>query len=296
MTLFRKSTPADFGWIHDLAARSNLRSADFSFNNIYCWDHNIDSFVARAGDRLLVKISIGGQVMYLYPVGSGPIGPALEAIRRDAGDSLLLRGVTQDVLEEARGFFSPEPEITLDTDYSDYVYLASDLATLSGKKYHAKKNHVNRFSADYDWHFEPITRDNIDLCHRMAGQWFVDREEERDEDYAGEAEAIRNALRVYFDVGFEGGVIVADGQIAAFTIGEMLSEDTLNSHFEKADPHVNGAYAVINQAFAAYMLEKHPGLTYINREEDMGMENLRAAKRSYHPAFMVDKYTLKWQF
>ncbi len=297
MSLFRKPGPADFGWIHELAGRQNLRNADFSFCNIYCWDHNINSYVGRAGDRLLVKICLNGEPMYLYPVGSGGLLPAVEAMREDArrcGHEFVMRGITEDVLPQIESLYPQPPRLRLDTDYSDYVYMAADLAELAGKRYHGKKNHVNRFSADHEWHFEPITRDNIGLVHDMAARWFVDMEQEREEDYAGEAEAIRNALRIYFDVGFDGGLIIADGEPAAFTIGEMISGDTLDTHFEKASPHVNGGYTVINQEFAKYMLGKYPGLVYINREEDMGIENLRLAKQSYHPAFLVDKYEAVW--
>lgn len=297
MPLFRKPETADFGWIHDLAARENLRSADFSFCNIFCWDHNIDAYVGRLGDRLLVKVCIRGEPMYYYPVGSGPLLPAVEAMREDAeacGHAFTLRGITREVLPAVEALYPQKPRLGLDTDYSDYVYLASDLAELAGKRYHGKKNHVNRFTADYDWRFEPITRENIGLCHDMAARWFVDMEEEREEDYAGEAEALRNTLAIYFDVGLDGGLIIADGEPAAFTIGEMIAPDTLDTHFEKASPHVNGAYAVINQEFARYMREKYPALTYINREEDMGIENLRLAKQSYHPAFLVDKYFAAW--
>ncbi len=298
MTLFRKPQVSDFGWIHDLASRQNLRSADFSFCNIVCWDHNIDSYVARLGDRVLIRVSLGGLPMYLYPAGSGPLLPAVEAMREDAatrGHTFLLRGITREVLPEIESLYPQRPVFELDRNYSDYVYNASDLAELSGKRYHGKKNHLNHFSAAFDWHFEPITRDNIGLVHDMAAEWFVDMEEERKEDYAGEAEAIRNALSIYFDVGFDGGLIIADGRPAAFTIGEMISPDTLDSHFEKANPHVNGAYTVINQQFAVYMRQKYPSLAFINREEDMGIENLRKAKESYHPAFMVDKYTARWR-
>ncbi len=298
MPLFKKPEPADYGWIHDLASRQNLRSADFSFCNIYCWGRGIDSRVGRVGDRMLVKIRVKGATMYLYPVGSGDLSPAIDAMARDAaecGVPFILRGVTKDVLPEVEALFPTAPKLETDTGSSDYVYLAEDLAELVGKRYHGKKNHLNRFFAEHEWRFEPITRENIRLCHDMAAQWFADMEEEREEDYAGEAEAVRSALGVYFDVGFDGGVIIADGQPAAFTIGEMISPVSLDTHFEKASPHVNGAYAVINQQFAVYMRQKYPGLVYINREEDMGIENLRRAKASYHPAFMVDKYTARWR-
>ena len=297
MELFRKPRASDFGWIHDLAAASDLKNADFSFCNIFCWDHTVDAYVGRVGDRLLTRLCLRGRTCYLYPAGTGDIVPAIEAMMGDAkehGNRFVVSGVTREVLPELMPLFPWEPRVTLDESCSDYVYMATDLAELSGKRYHSKKNHVNRFTADHQWSFEPITRDNIDLCRQMAGKWFVGMEEERDYDYAAEAEAIHNALGIYFDVGFDGGVIIADGEPAAFTMGEMISPDTLNTHFEKADPHVNGAYAVINQEFARYMLGKYPGLTYINREEDMGIENLRRAKQSYHPAFMMDKFNVEW--
>ena len=45
---------------------------------------------------------------------------------------------------------------------------------------------------------------------------------------------------------------------------------------------------VINQDFCAKVWTD---VTYINREEDMGLEGLRKAKESYQPEFMVKKYT-----
>ena len=72
----------------------------------------------------------------------------------------------------------------------------------------------------------------------------------------------------------------------AFTFGEQLNEDTAVIHVEKADPDVNGAYTAINQAFVANTWQD---MTYINREEDMGIEGLRKAKESYRPVKMIKK-------
>jgi len=288
---------SDQGWLADLALRSNLRSADYSFGVIYCWSDMMHPFLARVGDRLLLRNVVSDDVFYSYPVGSGDARPVLEAIREDAaalGAPVCICGITPEHLPELADWYGKEPELTTDKRFSDYVYSAESLATLSGKKMHQKKNHLNRFMAENDWSFEPITPANIGECQELSSEWFIDNSEERDAGYTSEIRAIRKTLEHYFELGFDGGLIRVAGAAAAFTIGERIG-DTCYTHFEKAQHHANGGYTIINQQFAAYMLEKYPDLKYMNREEDMGFENLRKAKESYHPEFMVDKYTAVWR-
>lgn len=80
------------------------------------------------------------------------------------------------------------------------------------------------------------------------------------------------------------------------TMGSRLNETTFDVHFEKALVEVEGAYPAINNGFARYLREKHPQLRWLDREDDMGLEGLRKAKLSYHPAHMVEKYwARRWE-
>ena len=81
-------------------------------------------------------------------------------------------------------------------------------------------------------------------------------------------------------------VIDAEGKVVAFTLGERLTEDTFDVHFEKAYADLQGAYAMINREFVRRELSDY---TYINREEDMGIPGLRQAKLSYQPDSLVEK-------
>ena len=41
------------------------------------------------------------------------------------------------------------------------------------------------------------------------------------------------------------------------------------------------------------VMQNHPELLYMNREDDMGLESLRTSKLSYKPEFMVRKFTAR---
>ncbi|HCF80518.1 MAG TPA: hypothetical protein DER39_02310, partial [Porphyromonadaceae bacterium] len=53
---------------------------------------------------------------------------------------------------------------------------------------------------------------------------------------------------------------------------------------------IHGAYNIINQQFIE---NEAADFTYVNREEDMGIENLRNAKLSYQPDILLEKYNAR---
>lgn len=58
-------------------------------------------------------------------------------------------------------------------------------------------------------------------------------------------------------------------------------------HFEKALGYYKGLYQFINKSFAEILPKKYE---FINREQDLGIENLRKAKLSYNPSFFIKKF------
>ena len=63
-------------------------------------------------------------------------------------------------------------------------------------------------------------------------------------------------------------------------------------HIEKALADVQGAYPMLCNQFASHNAK---GLSFINREEDLGIEGLRKSKLSYNPAFLLNKNVITFR-
>ena len=78
-----------------------------------------------------------------------------------------------------------------------------------------------------------------------------------------------------------------DGEVIAFTFGCKATPDMFVVQIEKADHTIQGAYQMINQQFVQRNCND---VEYVNREEDLGLEGLRKAKKSYYPVMRGVKY------
>ena len=298
MIEFKTVTLCDKPWVDELVLSEGSRSADYNFGNIYIWDLRYRQLIARAGDRMLTKLRYEGRPAFVFPIGSGPLRPAVEALRAftvgKGYEPFCLRGVTEEhrqLLEsEYPGCFS----YTEDVDNADYIYEAEKLATYAGKSLHGKKNHCNRFEAENDWRFEPLTRALIPGCLDMLDVWHEENADRLFRSIIYEHTAIVRAFAAFEKLGLEGGVLYSGDRIVGFTLGEMISEDCFDVHFEKAEGSLNGAYPMTCRELTRMLMERHPALRWINREDDMGIEALRRSKLSYKPAYLLKKYTARW--
>lgn len=190
-------------------------------------------------------------------------------------------------MNSLRAWYPDQFEIEYNRDLADYVYESEKLATLSGKKLHGKRNHINKFKLEHeDWSYETLTEENLEECFEMALKWRNDNGCEEDEEKNAEMCVTMNSLRLFKELELTGGILKVDGEIAAFTIGEPICDDTFVVHIEKAFADIQGAYPMINQQFVSHECQNYQ---YINREEDTGAEGLRKAKLSYRPVFLVEK-------
>lgn len=182
-----------------------------------------------------------------------------------------------------------ELSFTSDRANYDYVYLKKDLVELKGRTYHSKKNHLNYFIKNTPYEYFSLTSDHINDCIEFNKQLIEAREYTSFEAHLIDLEqsAVYEALKNMDTLGCRGGIIFIDNKVEAFTLGAKLNQNTMVVHIEKANMKFRGLYQAINQQFCKIECSN---VEYINREEDMGLPNLRKAKLSYRPIKMIEKY------
>ena len=295
---FKTVTLADKAWVDEIVFSENSPSADYNFGNIYIWDKHFRQLICPFEGRMLTKLRYEGHPSFVFPIGTGPLRPAVEALRAFAaerGYPFRMHGITERHKQQLEEKFPGCFDFTEDSDFADYIYSADKLATYSGKALHGKKNHCNRFEAENDWEFVPLTRELIPGCMDMLDVWSEENSDRLEKSITYEHDAIVRAFAAYEKLGLEGGVLKSGGRIVGFTVGELASRDTLDVHFEKAEGSINGAYPMVCREMTRMAMARHPELKYINREDDMGLEALRFSKLSYKPEFMLKKYTACWK-
>lgn len=270
-----------------------ILSSELSYTNLFLWRKKYD-FHYDIIDEFLWVINVKDKDTFYF---SQPIGnydheekliKSIENLKNKYGKIIIKKtdGRLIEILKKSSiDFTSVE-----DRDSFDYIYDFKMIRELEGKLYHKKKNHVNQFISKYtDWEYETLTNDNIKDVLEMSDQWFLERDAiELNEEKVG----IESILKYFDNLAYSGGLLRVEGKVVAFTLGEMLNQDTLVIHIEKADTNYKGVYAMVNQQ---YLLHQNEDIQWVNREQDLGIEGLRKSKLSYHPVSFIEKFivTLK---
>src|SRR5262249_18602203 len=258
-------------------------ASELTFSNAFCWAEIRHHLFGECEGHLVISYRQNDCCLSFYP----PVGPEPASLLRKRFEGL--RDYCWTRLEkELATSLGPGVRPVLDRDNSDYVYRVEDLRALRGKEYHSKRNFARRFADQYHPEVHPLTAALAPECLHIQEQWL--EAQRNNESARDESTALIKALRHFDDLGMRGVGGFVGGSLAAFAIGEPLNPSTFVEHFEKALPGYTGAYQYLLQAFAQSIPES---FTFLNREQDLGIEGLRRAKESWHPAFLVEKYTLR---
>lgn len=277
-------------------------TSGLSFSGLYMWRESNQFCYQKIGEYMCISaishLEIGEELHFMFPPLTRTGEYDREALRftileaerlfRERGEAFSMRLVPGHMVEMIKEAV-PEMEFIDDRPNYDYIYDRILLQELKGKKYHAKKNYVNSFKANYEYEYEDIdssmTEEIMGYIRSFNEKKVLDEHDM--ELLLMEEKAMRDVFENFEAAGYLGGLIRIGGEIQALTAGGRLGRDCLVQHIEKANTEFRGLYPMIMNEFLKHLPED---IAFINREEDMGMENLRKAKLSYRPVKLLDKY------
>lgn len=253
--------------------------SEFTFANIYLFRQTHNYRISQLGDNLFVITGKDGeQPFFMLPFGL----PDKDVLQELFDRHRKMKAVSESQVQLLKDM---DYIVDEDRDNFDYLYSRQELVTLTGRKFHKKKNLLNIFIKNNEYEAKPLLEEYRDDALNILERW-NDRMGQEKSDYLAAGEA----LEKMWELQLCGGIFYIDRRPAAYCLGEELAlGSSFLIQFEKAviEDEFKGIYQFINQAFASVLPEKYET---INREQDLGDPGLRQAKESYRPVGFVNKY------
>ena len=287
---FHQLTLSDREAMQAVTLHAGRRNCNYTFANLLGWKFRYYTEVCVLENAVVLRYTFNGKRAYMVCTSEELSLELIEALLDDSNGELTLIG-----LEDSQAAQLSTLNSKLSTNVEpirnqyDYIYRRTDLVTLHGRHLDAKRNHIHRFREEHpDFEYQPLMPEFFDECRRLTEIWQKEKKQNANDNKNEIIDAEHQVMETIFSnwdaLGMIGGSIFVDGRMVAFTYGSAVTTDTFDVCVEKADRHVEGAFAIINQQFAEHLPEQY---IYLNREEDMGIPGLRKAKLSYHPEILL---------
>ena len=292
---FHSPALSDRDTVRQAASGSKAMENDAAFASIWLLREKYGTEIAFAGGMLLRRYHKGFRKdCYGFPLGGGELKAALCLCAQDAaerGIPLRLTLLTEAQCSLLDTLFPGKFRITPLPDYTEYLYLQENLAALRGSKYHGKRNHIAQFWRSYpDAQIQPLSAENVSFALEIEYDWLNARLEPAEPSVLAELAAIEDACSNWDALGLHGLLLYAGEQPVGMTVVSEISPGVWDVHFEKVRPHYPHAWPVVANEMAKCL----PHARYLNREEDLGENGMRASKQSYRPDLLNLKFLAEY--
>jgi len=264
--------------------------SDYIFTTLISWMNYANYQYTILDENILIISEIDHKIRFRPPIGENKkevFDQVLNLAREQSADCPFGM-ITSDVKEWMEKNYS-NLNFKEHSGFFDYIYLASDLAELSGSDYSKIRNRLNKFKKTNEYNIENISKKNFEEIKEFLKRWCLWKDCESDPILDNERKAILFSMDNFFNLGLSGLAIRINGDIEAISVFEKYCFDTAVVHYEKGSPEYDGIYKAINQETANILLND---VKFINRESDMNIPGLRKAKMSYRPHHMVKVFHL----
>ena len=280
----------DMNEIKRCLALSDFPSCEYTFPNLYIWADVYGTVWQIFNGHFYVHLPSVDELF--FPCSGDPVSIGeLAAVSR----GMRARSFSGTIAHVPPSYIATHPElqeyftaVPMGDDNDEYIYQTKSLAELHGGKLSKKRNLISQFERNYDnFEIKKIEKEDFRTVISLTEHWRLEHLD--DTRVENERKAINRALNHYCELGFEGLMLMAGGELKAYAVFSRINSNSYTVQFEKADLECKGASQVITNQTAKYLLDK---CEFINREQDLGIEGLRHAKQSYMPILMLKDYYL----
>ncbi len=265
--------------------------SDFNFTSLLCWDTDGSTSVSLLEGNLVIRLPdyLSGKPVYSI-IGENNIDGCISELLKVAKHLELVPESTVKKIQNPESYLIKE-----DLDQFDYIYSLADHATLAGGRFKTKRKLLARYLNTYGNATvisevrldDPFIKEQVESTFdRWASQKSADGSDKQ------ERKALLRLLQFSDELKIKGYLVTVAGKVAGFSITEVVDAEFAIYHFQKTlreYPHLD----IYLTKISSEQLREH-GCTYINWEQDLGIEGLRSSKQGYQPAYTLKKYSISF--
>ena len=272
--------------------------SDFNFVSLYNWNTENKTEYALLEDVLLLKMADYMTGKYFVTVlgtkNLDTVLPEIKAYCVEHSLPLVSKLIPQTTADSMAGKVH---SVVADIDSHDYILSVEQLMEMRANLYRGKRNLLNRFNRFYA---DVTTVRLIDLQSPAEvaeiialNTYWREMTPQPKEETQTEFDAIKRSIEAAKALDIKALGVYVGNKLVAYVIFNILPNDGIMLHFEKSDHEFIGVTEFLNSQLAVHIHGTY-GTTWINFQQDLGIENLRRAKESYKPVSMLKKYTVTY--
>lgn len=270
--------------------------SDFNFTSLWAWDTSNERQISELNGNLVVRFTdYSTHEAFFSFLGDKEIEHTARTLidhAKEIGLAAELRLMPEVSVAAIR---SSVLRVAEDPNNFDYIYSVPKLAALHGTEYMSKRSKVNKFSRENpSAKVEVIDLADVDAQKDVMNVVAVWERNKIDNNKTYEVEHERSAIQRLCQTADSHHLVVlgifSEDVMLAFSVEEQLPNQYAISHFWKADTASIGIYDYLKREKAKHL--ETLGVEYLNFEQDLGSESLRANKMGYRPQLFLKKYVV----
>lgn len=290
----KKLTYENYKELQHYINQSNYNDYNSNTMTLLLWINKWPIYFKTYENFALVCFEENNELIYLMPFcHQDHLLQAFTTLINQANNHCKIYGMNKEVKDFLVDHFPLHFYIEDDVDSHDYVYDRFMHQNLNGKKMQKRRNHYNAFMKDYgnNYQYRALNKNDLQAMLDLLQLW--KNQKESLETYEEEQDGIISFMNHFDHLPICGGCIEINGVMQAFLLASYINKQTIQIHIEKVNHIYRGLSVVLLKHFLESLNEE---IIYMNREDDMGLEYLRKAKKALNPIFQIPKYKATLSF